>query len=98
MPLNTSRISTSRVRPPGSSGGIIGSISDHCSSVRSDGYDFRVMQIILKPTPPCSHTPSQNDCSRIPSAHCLLPPRLLRPAPRAEGVLGGDVFFALGAG
>lgn len=40
--LTTSRISTLRVRAPGSAGGIKGAMVDHCRSVRSDGYDVCV--------------------------------------------------------
>ena len=43
MPLTTSRISTVRGRPPGLAGGSKGSRMSHCSSVRSLGYDLRLI-------------------------------------------------------
>jgi hypothetical protein len=38
MPSSTWRMFTDRVRPSHRSGGIIGAINPHCSSVKSDGY------------------------------------------------------------
>ena len=48
MPLTTSRVSTVRGRPPGLAGGSKGSIMSHCSSVRSLGYDLRVIHQSLR--------------------------------------------------
>src|SRR5215213_8567523 len=43
LPVITSRMSTSRRRPPGLAGGISGSRMVHCASVKSLGYGLRGM-------------------------------------------------------
>src|SRR2546428_13829102 len=78
--LRTSRMSTSRGRPPRGlclAGGIIGSTMAHCSSVRSEGYTFRE-----RPSCPiCAHSSAEgiwaNYLTNLLFCQVMFPDRLL---------------------
>src|SRR5438132_13607262 len=60
--LRTSRMSTSRWRPPRGrcvAGGISGSTMAHCSSVRSEGYYFRDWSFFNM----CAHSSADGICA-----------------------------------